>query len=348
MKKNNSKVFLVGFIVIALGAFSACIAIFFKSDFLIVQNDSSLVENNINNEITETQVVTEPAETSESPFQTESPDNISPMIQISSEIGVELSDIDDSSRILNRTDGNNKEFNVDLFATRHETINAFIFDISSEDNSSYLGDFKSGFGISVSPGCKNENVVSNNWCKLPDRVFNDSGIRTMITWDIPDDVKKYIDDYGHFMIGHWWSDVMSVRINSIVCLKTFSTNIKSDGTNIKDYSSVIDSNGDFSFAVSDILTEETQKLSAVTFHVSGENPHGLIKFEIIAKDRNGYEYPLKNLVQNSDSDQTDIVWIIPDSVSEKIDDHSIITFRYCSGDNENVTVENVTSNYYYY
>lgn len=345
MKKNNSKVFLISFIVMAVAAVGASVAVFLNSDFLLVDNSNAPVKNNnVQNDISETPGF---SATSPVPVQTE-PVRTSPMIDITSEIGVELTDIDESHRYMDRISDNNKEFDIDLFSDRHETIHSFTFDISSEDNSSYISDFKSGFGISVTAACKNPSVMNDNWFKSTDRTFEALGSHASITWTLPEDVGGYIDGSGHFMIGHWWSDVISVRIDRIICLKTFTDRIKSDGVNSKDYSEVLNSNNknELDFAVSEGFLKEDQIMNALSFHVSGDESLGLMEFEIIVKDRNGTEYPYRNLVQYSDDEEADIIWVIPDLVSEKIDDHCIITFRYNSGNNDEITIGTVNANYY--
>lgn len=351
MKKNNSKVFLLGFIVIALGAVGGSAAFFFKSGFFKTSGNSAIVDDkNVSYGTNAVQVFTEPPESDDVSYETVQPQEKS-YSEITSYIGKEVRFQKDSDQVLVwGTSENHRKYFVSDFASRNDTIDEFIFDIVSEDADSDIGDFKNGFGADVRPGCKNDYVERNKWYHPSDEVVYIGGSEAQVTWIIPDDVKNYIDDKGQIQFGHWWSNVTDVRVRSIICLKSFVGEVRSDGVRSVEEQHVLDPDNVYSFAASELLNKKNDntdgRLSSVSFHISGNSPLGIMKFNIIVKDKNGTEYNFEDLVQRSESEEDVITWVIPDYVSEKTDDHSIITFVYNSGDNETVTISGIDATYY--
>ncbi len=333
-KKNNKtkKLIIAGFILLTVVSIVLCA---FSLKYIISDNNETS-DKQITGKATTTTVVETTAEISQI-SQTEEKKHESPRIKMKSDIGKELTDI---NVILNKD--NNKTYNIPLenLAKENERLNSFVFIIYSEDEVSDMGEFKGGFGISLKPGC--EEAGNEEWYQSPDISVRTQGAYAEIIWNIPDEIKDYIDMSGRLMFGYWWSDISSIRLNSVICNKTSESLVPVDGQTYKEINQTISYDGSNECIIpASELIGKGDTAEVITFNAQANDSLGKLTFELAVKDKSGNEHKLENSVIYTDSAQAAATWILPEDITVKADSDSIFYFRYWWSNCHEITITTV-------
>lgn len=330
--KKNNKLIISGFIALTIISVALCILA-----FIYINSDSDDRPDKILPDVTDiTDQITTNADTTQKVEITEKIHE-SPKVSMTSCIGRELPDI---NIVLDKE--NNKTYTLPLekLTDKGDTVNSFVFIIYSEDGVSDMGEFKGGFGISLTPGC--EAADNKDWYQSSDIAVRTQGAYEEIVWTIPDEIKDYIDLTGQVMFGYWWSDVDKIRLSSVVCNKVTNSDVPVDGQSSKEINQSLSYSGSNEYELpASELTEKGDIVTAVTFNIVGEDKLGKFTFELSVKDKSENEYKLEHAVIYTDSQQASATWILPEDISVAADSDSIFYLRYWWSNCQQITVTTV-------
>ncbi len=337
----NSKnhVFIIGFIIIAIASVIVCVL----SKNALEKIDKKQSDNNQTAEVTTVAVIDEDIP---SPDET-TPEYQSPLITSFSEMCKELTGM---NIILDKEVNKTYKINLHDLAQQGDHIESFIFKFYSEDGTSNMGNVKGGFGISVDSSCP--VMTSDSWYQNPDDFSVQSdGASCEVTWTIPDDIKNYINiDTGNLLFGYWWSDVTSIRLDSVVCKKSLTKKIPVDGNkkiNIGESLSYSDSTAQkFTFPLSSLL-EEGQTPQFISIKFTCNQPIGKFSGSLGISTNSAYDkyYTENNIVVFSDSQSANVDWFVPEEIIKDIDRNGNIDLTFNSCNNQDVTIDYIYVQY---
>lgn len=335
-KNKTNKLAVISFFALTVISIIICVFV-----FLYIRSDN---DSQYENKTTDTADVTTTVQTTVHTSQKEQiteKKHESPKVLMSSCIGRELPEINE---ILDKE--NNKTFKIPLekLADETEILNSFVFIIYAEDGVSDMGEFKGGFGISLKPGC--EAADNEDWYQSPDISIRTRGAYEEIVWNIPDEIKNYIDMSGQVMFGYWWSDVTSIRLSSVICNKVLDVEVPVDGQSSREINQTLSYNGTNEYSIpSSELIEKGDTVQTITFNAECTGQLGKLTFELAVKDKSGNEFKLENGVIYSDSQQASLTWILPEDIPVKADCDSIFYFRYWWSNCPDIKITTIDSAY---
>ncbi len=275
--------------------------------------------------------------------------HVSPTEMVSSTLGTEISDI---NAYLNRDGTNTYNAKLTDFSLEEgDVIQSFTFIVYS-DSDYILGDYKGGYGISVDDSCA--MATDEGWYEADDFTQYLNSTYAEFTWNIPSGITDSIDiSSGEVMFGHWWSNVQSVRLSSIVCTFTRTREVPVDGTNTVSSGQNLNYNSSQKgmIPLSSLIGEE-DTLQTVTFDISSGGSLGKFTgaFGVSVKDgaacatEDGW-YQTQNICVFTDSSSLNLTWIVPDDVRESIDPSGNILLGFWWSDQSNITINSVSVRY---
>lgn len=341
--QNNSKnrIFIIGFIIIAIASIIVCILSKKALDTIEKGNSDSKGTVSVTDtkvDITE-EITTIPEETT--------PIDDSSLVTSFSEMCKQLTDM---NIILDKDV--NKTYKVDLcdLADQGDRIQSFIFTFYSEDGTSNMGNVKGGFGISVDPSCP--AMTDDSWYQSPNdfSVYSD-GATCEVTWDVPEEIKDYINvSTGKLLFGYWWSDVTSIRLDKVICKKSSTRDIPVDGKNkinIGQTLSYSDSSPQkFTFPLNSLIQDD-QIPKFISIQCSYNEPVGKLdgQMGITTNTLNDKYYTENNIVVFSDSNSVSFDWFIPEEITKDIDHNGNIDLTLNSSGNQDIIIDYIYVQY---
>ncbi len=260
---------------------------------------------------------------------------VSPTETITTTLGSQL----DVSVILDRDDDNTYQTSLADLIQDGDVPTSFTFVFYSGDNSSNIGAYKGGCGISVTDSCP--SATSEYWYQSDDFSIATSGAYAEITWTVPSDIQNYIDANGDILIGYWWGNTATVRLANIICTYTRTVTIAVDGTETLTVGQNVgynDTDNTLSVDVSDIVGDGT--IQAVTYQISADSGFG--KFTgacgISGADS------LENIAILTDLSSLTVTWVVPDSIKLQADNQKVI-LGYWWGEVSTLCLESITIKY---
>lgn len=276
--------------------------------------------------------------------------HVSPTEVVSTTLGTEISDI---NAILDRDATNSYNADLSDFIEEGDVVQSFTFIVYSEDGTSSLGNFKGGYGVSVTEDCA--SATDEGWYQAADFEQSQNSAYAEFTWNVPAEIQSSIDADGEVMFGHWWSGVQSVRLSSIVCTYTRSREVPVDGTNsvspaaTLDYSS--DSGKTANVPLSDLIGKE-DVLQTVTFEVSSGGSLGKFTgaFGVSVSEGADCEtdkgwYQTENVCMFTDASSLSLTWIVPEEVKASIANDGDVMLGYWWSDQQTVTLDKISVRY---
>lgn len=292
---------------------------------------------------------TETSETEETTVATTV--HVSPVETVSSTLGMEISEID---AMLNRDATNTYNASLQDFGLEEgDVIQSFTFVVYSEDGSSPLGNYKGGYGVSVSEDCA--SATDEGWYQSADFEQYVNSAYAEFTWNVPGEIQSEIDLGGEVMFGHWWSGVQTVRLASIVCTFSRTREVPVDGTNSTNPGVTLrhqsDSDKTVNLPLSDFIGEADIP-QTVTYEISSGGSLGKFTgaFGVsvdedadCATDEGWYQ--TQNVCVITDSSNLTLTWIIPDDVKDEINQSGDLMLGFWWSDQDSITLDSVSVRY---
>lgn len=289
-------------------------------------NSSSIVS--IDNSETATQLT---SETATEPVT----EHISPVETVSSELGIQIKP---NTVVLRENGSNTYEMNLSDFIESGDSVSSFTFEIYSDGTD--IGTFKGGCIISVTPDCP--YATSEGKYQSPDFLSPTEGAYGQIKWDVPVEIREYIDPQGTIVFGYWWGNVKSVRLDTAVCTFNRTRELPVDDTvqvSIGKHMSLADKNKTAEFNIADYLSEGMIP-QAVTFAFSSDA--SLKKYTgAFGVSSSLGNYKTKDISAYSGDTSMSLTWILPkEARSLAAAGDAKITFDYWWSESQSITLEN--------
>ncbi|WP_044974401.1 DUF5620 domain-containing protein [Ruminococcus sp. HUN007] len=242
------------------------------------------------------------------------PPHESPLKMVVSETETEITDIGET---LDKNSRKTYKMDLTKFADTGDMIDSFTFYYHSADQVSSLGEVKGGFGISVDNKC--EAKTDNIWYQTPEDFSVRADSFGTVTWEIPEEIKDYVTvPKGSLLFGYWWSNVDKIVLDKVVCHKRTVKLIPCDGEKSTAIGKVLKpSEPDNTVAVEiPSVLESYQVPSSVTFKFEGTAPVSELKGRIgvDSGDFRGGICESVGLIVNSEKNETEVTWVLPDVV----------------------------------
>ncbi len=308
-------------------------------------SSSSVSDNGDSSASSDSSAVTEIA--TEAP--TEPPtEHISPVETVSSTLGSQVT----VSKTILREDGSNT-ISVPLsdLIQDGDVVTSFTFVVYSGDGKN-IGTYKGGCGISVTEDCP--SATDKGWYQSADFSASTDGTYGEIKWDVPTEIRDYISSGGEVMLGYWWGNAGSIRVEEVICTYTRTKEIPVDGTANLDVNKSVgynDADNTIKFSL-DELVPAGNSPQAVTFNVSSNGGFG--KFtgafgiscssDCAAATDEGW-YQSEDIAVFTDSSSLSLTWFIPDNVKDYVPEGGEVMLGYWWSDQPTVTLNSVSVKY---
>jgi len=305
-------------------------------------------ENSEDKSSEQTSAPAEVTEASSETTVTTVPPHVSPVETISYSMANEKGEINE---ILDYDSNKTYKSKLSELADEDDKIESFTFVVYSEDGVSDIGSFTGAFGISVDDDCP--FATDDYWYQSDDVEISVNGSYAEIKWDVPEDIRSYVDisDKSYIQIGYWWGGVQSIRLESIICNYSSSFEIPVDSTNNISRSDTLNYKSESTKTVKipvDELVGDDQIPQYLELAVRGTSPLKKISgaFGISVDDdcpsaTDDHWYQSRNFAVMTDSDTAVLYWRIPDEIKEYISDDGDFMLGFWWSESEDITLENI-------
>lgn len=287
-----------------------------------------------------TDIVTEPAATTEEPSTEPVTEHISPVETLSSTIGTQVT----VDKTIQRTkDSNTISLSLADFIEEGDVVSSFTFVIYSGDGAD-IGTFKGGCGISVTGSCTAATV--EGWYQSADFTASTQGTYGEITWNVPAEIRDCIASGGELLFGYWWGNAASIRLDSVTCTYTRTKELPVDGTvthSVRKSVSYSDTDNTIKIPTADFLPADAVP-EAVTFNVSSSGPFGKYTGAFGYGSSAGY-YQSPDTAVFTGSSSLSLTWFVPAQAKNYISEEGEIMLGYWWSNQPSVTLDSVTVKY---
>ena len=277
-------------------------------------------------------------------------EHVSPTETVSSTLGAEITGID---AVLDRDGTNTYKAKLSDMIEEGDTVHSFTFIFYAADGVSDMVNYKGGCGISVTDECA--AATDEGWYQSDDFECSVNGAYAEITWNVPDEAAKYVDENGEVLIGYWWSEVQQVRLSSIVCSYTRTAELPVDGqTAISPAINLSYDDEDSKTGHIDLseLINKDDTLQTVTFDISSSGSLGKFSgaFGVSLKDGSKAAtdenwYQSGDVAVITDSSNLSLTWIVPDNVKADIAADGQVMLGFWWSEQSTVTLDRVSVRY---
>lgn len=359
-KKSNSvlKIAVVVMAIIILALAGVVTAFVLKPDSKTeVAENSSSVSDSVA-EVPETDAATEEATQAPTEPPTEEPTTVETTVHVSSKETVNFSMGSEKGEINKVLDyDSNKLYSTplsDFIPAENNKIDSFVFVFYAEDGSSNIRSFKGACGISVDDSC--DAATDEGWYRSEDFQMDVNSSYLEVKWDVPSEIRDYINiSDGNIQIGYWWGGVQRLRLESIICNYTNSTEILVDGTKTIEPDKTLrhdsESEKQVNIPLSE-LVEDGQTPQYFEFKIQGggelQKYAGAFGISVddscdAATDDNWYQSG--NVAVMTSSDNATLYWLVPDEIKSHINNDGDVMLGYWWSKQDSVTLESVTVKY---
>lgn len=285
--------------------------------------------------------------TTEAPTVEPTTEHVSPVETISSVLGTQIT----LDKTIQRTDGSNT-INIPLssFIESGDVVSSFTFIIYSGDGNN-IGTFKGGCGISVSENCS--AATDKGWYQSDDFTSDTEGTYGEVTWNVPAEVSGSLDVSGDVMLGYWWGNAGSIRIDSVVCTYTRTKEIPVDGTSENSVNKSVgynDADNTIKVPLSEIISSGDIP-QAITFNISSTGALGKFTgaFGISCNSNctaatDGW-YQSEDIAVFTDSSSLSLTWFVPDNINSYVNVDGDVMLGYWWSDQSTITLNSISIKY---
>ena len=266
-------------------------------------------------------------------------EHISPVETVSATLGSQLT----ANRTIGRATGSNTtKFPLADLIEDGDRIRSFTFTIYAEGGGT-IGQFKGGFGISVSDDCPAK--THENWYQTSDMTAPTEGAYGEITWNVPEEIRDYIHDNGEVLFGYWWGDCERIRIENVVCNFDRTRAVPVDGTASVDIGkSVSYQDEDRAVHIPLDCIPEGYTPEVVTFNVSAGGSLG--KFTCAyGIDSSLGSKQCGDVAVFTDASELQLTWFVPNAVKAYAAADGEFLFNYWWSDQTSVTLDRIEVKY---
>lgn len=274
--------------------------------------------------------------------------HVSPVETLSSTLGSQVT----ISKTILREDGSNTvSIPLSDLIQDGDVVSSFTFVVYSGDGKN-IGTYKGGCGISVTADCA--AATDEGWYQSADFSASTEGTYGEIKWDVPAEIRDYISTGGEVMLGYWWGNAGSIRVEEVICTYTRTREIPADGTASLDVNKSVgynDADNTIKFSL-DGLVPEGNVPQAVTFNISSNGAFG--KFtgafgiscssDCSAATDEGW-YQSQDVAVFTDSSSLSLTWFVPDNVKDYVPNDGEVMLGYWWSDQSTVTLNSVSVKY---
>lgn len=269
--------------------------------------------------------------------------HVSPTETVTSTLGAQVT----LSKTIMREDGSNTvSIPLSDFIQDGDSISSFTFVIYSDGGN--IGTFKGGCGISVTDGCS--AATDEGWYQSADFSASTEGTYGEIKWDVPGEIRDYIDADGNILFGYWWGGTTSIRVEEVICSYTRTQEIPVDGTASIDVNQSVgynDADNTIKFSYADAVPEGNVP-TAITYNISSGGALGKFTGAFgISCDNSDDWYQSGDVAVFTDSSSLSLTWIIPDSERDKVKAGGEAMLGYWWSDQAAVNLDSVSIKYAY-
>ncbi|MBE6843303.1 MAG: hypothetical protein E7510_10820 [Ruminococcus sp.] len=344
--ENKNTGFIVGFFIVAIVSIAVCV---FCRHLIDDGSSEKEVKNKqdrpVTTTVSEVAEVTEVPETTAVVTTTAKPQNLK-YVYVDS--GKELPAL---NIILDKTSNKTYKVNLNKLANENDIITAFRFIFYAEDGVSNLGELKGGYGVNVDP--LSPLATDDGWYQSEDFSVYSDGAYCEVVCEVPLELALSIDIKGKLMVGYWWSDQQTVRLERIICekyahierpiddSKSFEVNIPLNFNNAETQKYLL--------PLREIVPEGTiPEFVSFTIESTNGEPIGKFSGQIgISTKASLYDgfYKEKDMVVYSDTNTHDVTWLVPDEVKKLLDYDGNIELSFWWGDCEEIKITKVNVQY---
>lgn len=307
------------------------------------ENSSSVSESSDSSSQESQQETTESEEPTTEP-QTE---HVSPIEKVSSTLGTQIT----LNKTIERTDGSNTcSIPLSSLVQEGDVITSFTFIVYSGDGKN-IGTYKGGCGIAVSDECS--SATDDGWYQCPDFSTQTEGTYGEIKWDVPAEIRDYINTGGEVLFGYWWGNAESIRLDSVVCTYTRTKELPVDTqVNIDVNKSVGYNNADNTIKVPLETSADGDVPQAITFDISSNGSLGKFTGAFgISCDESCPAATSKGWYQSEDvavfteSSSVSLTWFVPDGVKNYVTEDGEVMLGYWWSNQSEITLNSVSIKY---
>lgn len=256
------------------------------------------------------------------------------------------------SQTIQREDGSNTvKIPLSRFIQDGDVITSFTFVVYSDDGSS-IGTLKGGCGISVTDGCS--AATDEGWYQSADFSAQTEGTYGEITWDVPSEIRDYINAGGEVLFGYWWGNAGSIRVEEVICTYTRTRDLDILDTSSLDVHKSVgynDADNTIRLPLADLIPESSQVPAAITFNISSGGSLGKFTgaFGISCSDgcpsaKNGW-YQSQDIAVFTDSSSLSLTWIVPTEIMNYVKQDGEVMLGYWWSDQASVSLDSVSVKY---
>jgi len=262
--------------------------------------------------------------------------HISPVETVSAQCAVQF----DAETTIQRADGSNTiKIPLSEFIESGDKISSFVFTVEAGSN---IGEYKGGCGISVTEDCP---AGKKGWYQCPDFTAPTQGTYGEIKWEVPAEIRDYIDPEGDVMFGYWWGAPTSLTVKQAVCTFDRSRELPVDGTLSIDVgkSAVMDSDDKIiKIKTADFLPENAV-LEAVEYRISGGPFRKFTGAFGYSSSAGSYQSP-NTAVYTGDASLS-LTWFVPYEAKALTAGDGEIMLGYWYGEKPSAMLDSITVKY---
>lgn len=224
-----------------------------------------------------------------------------------------------------------------------DSVSSFTFIIYSADSSN-IGEFKGGCGISVTGDCP--AATDKGWYQSENIISPTQGTYGEIKWDVPEDIRNYISADGDLLFGYWWGNASNILIAGVVCSYTRTADIPVDGTvteNVGKSVSFSESDNSIKVPTAEFLPENAVP-EAVIYNISSSGPLGKFTGAFGYQSPAG-SYQSPDTAVFTDSSSLSLTWIVPAQAKSYVSNNGELVLGYWWSEQPSVTLDSVTVKY---
>lgn len=340
--ENKNVGFVVGFFIVAIASVAVCIFCgkliddHGSSEKKEVKTTQKSVVTTVSETLSETTVVTTEPE----------PENLKYVYDNS---GKELPAL---NVILDKTSNKTYKVNLRELANPDDVITAFRFIFYAEDGVSNLGEVKGAYGLNIEPS--SPLATDDSWYQSEDFSVYSEGAYCEVRCEVPTELAKDIDiEKGKLMVGYWWSDQQTVRLERIICEKYSYTERPNDGTKSLKVNIPLNFNNEetkkYTLPLREIIPDGyIPEFVAVTLENENGDPLGKFSGSIgLATKDSIYDgfYREDNMVVYGENSTCDLTWTVPDVVKKLLNYDGNMEVSFWWGDCEDIKITKVYVQY---
>lgn len=267
--------------------------------------------------------------------------HISPVQTVTAEQSVQIN----VNQTIQRTEGSNTiKLPLADFIEDDDVIKSFTFVVYSGDGTSNIGEYKGGWGISVNAECTAN--TDEGWFQSENFTAPTQGSYGEISWNVPEEIGKYVPAGGEVLFGYWWGNCDSIRIDSVICNFTRTREVPVDGetaVNVGRGVNFSDADNTIRVLAGEFMPPETVP-QVVTYTLSSSGGFGKFTGAFGFDSDAGY-YQSPDTAVFTDASTVTLTWFVPDKAKALYMRTGSFVLGYWWSNQPSVTLDSMSVKY---